>query len=85
MLMPVTDLIQFVRENRLEETVDLSKVPAKRLQPVAIELRATLREALLALRREQADALYVVQTTAPGFRRYYGVVTRGDLQNQYLG
>lgn len=83
-LMPVTDLIEFVRGNRLEDTVDLSEVPAKRLQPVAIELRATLREALLALRREQADALYVVQTTAPGFRRYYGVVTRGDLENQYF-
>lgn len=84
-IVPVTDVLQYVQESEGDEPVDLMEIPAKRLQPAPIEVRATLREALERLRRDKAEALYVTQTTAPGIRRYYGVVTRGDIENQYLG
>jgi CIC family chloride channel protein len=64
--------------------VDLLDIPAKRLQPAAIEMRATVREALDTMRKQGAEGLYVVQTTAPGIRRCYGVVTRADIESQFL-
>ncbi len=83
-LIPVTDVLNFLEREADVEDVDLLEVPAQRLQAAPIELRATLREALLALRRESAEALCVVQTNAPGLRRYYGVVMRQDIDSQYL-
>lgn len=83
-LIPVTDLLRQMQEGELSDPVDLLAIPAQRLQLAAIEIRASLREALDILRRERAEALYVVQTTAPGIRRYHGVVTRRDIESQYL-
>ncbi|MBA1147765.1 chloride channel protein [Ectothiorhodospiraceae bacterium WFHF3C12] len=84
-LVPVTDVLQYVQETPGDDPVDLMEIPAQRLQPSPIEVRASLREALERLRRDKAEALYVTQTTAPGIRRYYGVVTRGDIESKYLG
>jgi CIC family chloride channel protein len=84
-LLPVTDVLRYMEDSEPEEVVDLLAIPAQRLQPAAIDIRASLREALELLRRERAEALYVVQTTAPGIRRYHGVITRRDLENQTFG
>lgn len=84
-LVPVTDVLSHLEENAAEEDLDLLDIPAQRLQPAAVEIRASLREALEILRRERAEALYVVQTNAPGRRRYYGVLTRRDIEREYFG
>ncbi|MDZ7810916.1 MAG: hypothetical protein U5L11_13595 [Arhodomonas sp.] len=78
-------MLQHAHEIPETETVDLLAIPAQRLQPAAIDLRATVREALETLRRERAEALYVTRTTVPGVRGYYGIVTRRDIENRYLG
>jgi CIC family chloride channel protein len=83
-LLPVTDVLAQLEQAELGQELDLLDIPAKRLQPAAIEIRATLREALDAMRKHDAEALYVVQTTAPGIRRFYGVITRADIESQLL-
>lgn len=83
-LLPVTDVLSHLQNGGIGESLDLLDIPAKRLQPAAVEMRATLREALDILRKQEAEALYVVQTNAPGIRRYYGVVTRTDIESQYM-
>lgn len=84
-LVPVADVLSYLEENPREQDIDLLAIPAQRLQPAAVEIRASLREALEVLRRERAEALYVVQTNAPGRRRYYGVLTRRDIEREYFG
>lgn len=84
-LVPVADVLSHLEENKGDEELDLLAIPAQRLQPAPVEIRASLREALEILRRERAEALYVVQTNAPGRRRYYGVLTRRDIEREYFG
>jgi CIC family chloride channel protein len=84
-LLPIADLLEYLeREKAFEQPLDLLGLPATRLQAIPIELRATLRETLDALRHGRAEALCVVQTTAPGIRRYYGIVTRQEVDDLYL-
>lgn len=84
MLVPVTDILKFLEQQEAVQEIDLLELPAQRLQATPIDIRATLREALVALRRSGAEALSVVQVTAPGIYRYYGVVTRQEIDSQYL-
>lgn len=83
-LVPVTDILKFLEQQESVHEVDLLELPAQRLQATPINIRSTLREALVALRRTGAEALSVVQVTAPGIYRYYGVVTRQEIDSQYL-
>jgi CIC family chloride channel protein len=83
-LLPVADVLTELQTASAAQEVDLLDIPAKRLQPAPIEIRATMREALDTMRKQGAEALYVVQTTAPGIRRFYGVVTRADIERQIL-
>lgn len=83
-LLPMTDALNYLEEHKDDNDIDLLALPAQRLQATPIELRATLKEAVSALRRAGAEALCVVQTNAPGMRRYYGVVTRQDIDSQYM-
>lgn len=79
-IVPAGDVLAFLQLSQEAGEIDLMSIPAKRLQAAPVEMRATLSEALDALRKHEAEALYVVQTTVPGIRRYYGVVTRTDLE-----
>ncbi|KAB7623040.1 chloride channel protein [Alkalilimnicola sp. S0819] len=83
-VMPATDVLRYLEEHEDEQELDLLAIPAQRLQPAPIEIRATLREAFVQLRRRDAEALYVVQTTAPGITRYFGLVTKRELENQFF-
>ncbi len=82
-ILAVGDLLQFLELHPGADEVDLMGIPARRLQPAAIELQASLREALDVLEQTDAEALYVAHSPAPGFERYYGIVLRQDVENQY--
>ncbi len=82
-LLAAADLLQYLAVEPDAASVDLLGIPARRLEPAPIELQASLREALDVFQESDAEALYVVHQPAPGFQRYYGVVTRQDLENQY--
>ncbi len=82
-LLPVTDLLHHLQVESTME-VDLLQIPAKRLEPDTIEYRASLREALALFQEREVEALCVVNTIAPGIRRYLGVITRQDLEHQYF-
>ncbi|PUD99593.1 MAG: chloride channel protein [Candidatus Sedimenticola endophacoides] len=81
-LMPAVDLAAWMKENSDGE-VDLLEIPARRYQLAGVELRATLQEALEALRASGAEALYVKRMTAPAIIRIYGVLTREQIESAY--
>jgi H+/Cl- antiporter ClcA len=88
-LLPAVDLARALNslEEELEEPaehrIDLSGIPAERLELAPVELKATLQEALEIARETQSDALYVKRMTAPGIERIYGILTRGRLESAY--
>lgn len=83
-LLPVTDVLAELQSCEPQQPVDLLAMPAKRLQPAAIDLRATLREALDTMREKGAEALYVVHGRAASRQRIYGIITRGDIESQFF-
>ncbi|ABI55787.1 chloride channel protein [Alkalilimnicola ehrlichii MLHE-1] len=82
-LVPVADVLHHLQTDPQSE-VDLLAIPAKRLEPASIEYRASLREALALFQEREAEALCVVKTVAPGIQHHLGVVTRQELEYQYL-
>ncbi len=82
-LMAAVDLARFLQEADDSEPVDLLSIPARRMDVAAINLQATLQEALELLNRRTVEALYVERMTAPGIRRVYGVVTREQVDSAY--
>jgi len=83
-IMPAVDLARQTQESSNdEESIDLMSIPAIRLQPAAIDLNATLQEAMDQLKREQAEALYVRRMTAPSIYRIYGVLTQEKIEASY--
>ncbi len=82
-LMAAVDLARFLQEADDSEPVDLLSIPARRMNVAAINLQATLQEALELLNRRTVEALYVERMTAPGIRRVYGVVTREQVDSAY--
>lgn len=83
-LLPVTDVLAELQSVEPLQPLDLLAMPAKRLQPAAIDLRATLREALDTMRENGAEALYVVHGRAARRCRIYGIITRGDIESQFF-
>jgi hypothetical protein len=63
--------------------LDLTTIPAQRLEVAAVLLSATLQEALETLDENGCDALYVHRMTAPGIYRIYGLLTRGRVESAY--
>lgn len=82
LLLPALDLARYLKDSS-ETTIDLLKIPAKRLQITAIHLQASVDEALERLHEMQADAVYVDRPTVPGIRRIYGILTRETLESSY--
>lgn len=81
-VVAVPDVLAYLAENEVDE-IDLLKIPANRLQPAPIEIRATLKEALDQFRKTGAEALFVVQANAPGMYRHYGIITRDEIERRY--
>ena len=64
------------------DQIDLLAIPAERLQLAPIPLQATLQEALLALRQDSVEALYVLSQVR-GEQRIYGVLTSESVESAY--
>lgn len=83
LLMPAVDLARVLQEDPQLASIDLSEIPARRLQVSAINLQANLQEALDQLAKTRAEALYVERPTAPGIHKIYGVLTRERIDAAY--
>ncbi len=70
-------------EGEPDAPIDLLKIPGHRLEVAPVHLHDTLQEALEALDRTGAEALYVRRMTAPGFWRIYGILTRAEVESAY--
>jgi len=81
-VLPVADLLPYLEGKPDLDPLDLMDIPANRLQPATIDMRASLRDALDLLQDTDAEIICIRRSPAPGFQRYYGVVTRQDLENQ---
>jgi H+/Cl- antiporter ClcA len=86
-LMAAVDLARHIQDESEAEggvqEIDLLKIPAKRRQVGAVNLQATLQEALELLEKGGLNALYVERMTAPGIHRIYGVLTREQVESAY--
>ncbi len=86
-LMAAVDLARHIQDRDEDEggvqDIDLLKIPARREQVSAVNLQATLQEALELIEGGAAEALYVERVTAPGIRHIYGVLTREQIESAY--
>lgn len=81
-ILPGAELARHL-QSREYDMIDLNEIPAKRRSISPIDLRATLQEGLELLERDGADALYVVDQSAPADQAVYGVVTRENIEEHY--
>ena len=77
------DLIQFLETQDGEENIDLLQIPAKRLQTITIDLRATLAKTREVFTQENVEALCVTHWNVNATRYIYGVVTRDQFEELY--
>jgi hypothetical protein len=86
-LMAAVDLARHIQDEGEAEggvqEIDLLKIPAKRKQVGAVNLQATLQEAMELMDKGGLNALYVERMTAPGIYRIYGVLTREQVESSY--
>ena len=83
-LMPASNLARHMEEREEEETLDLLAIPAKRLQVVAVPFQATLQEGWEILQSSQSEALYVVRDTLTRQPAIFGILSRQDIETNYL-
>ena len=88
-LLPAIDLVHYLEQTAQEDNIeqetviDLTEIPAKRLEVSHIHLQATLEEALTELDKLNLDALYVERMIAPGINHVYGIITRQQIESAY--
>jgi hypothetical protein len=84
-LMPASDLARHMEERVAdEESLDLLAIPAKRLQVTAVPFQATLQEGIEILQSSQSEALYVVRDTLTRQPTIFGILSRQDIEANYL-
>ncbi len=66
-----------------DETIDLNKIPAERSLLLPIHREATLLEALLKMKQQHGQAVYVHQHAAPLMSEVAGIITMQDIDNYY--
>lgn len=77
------DLIKYLEEETEVETIDLMKIPGKRLQIASIDLRATLAKAREIFHADDVEALCVVHWNRRDRRHAYGVIVRDKFEYLY--
>lgn len=92
-LLPATDLAHYLNElsekegadqrDPDEESLDLLRIPAKRLDTAAITIIATLQEAHERMLSEQCNVLYITGAHGQSKNRIYGVITREHIESSY--
>ncbi len=65
------------------EVVDLAEIPARRFQALAVDMRASLQEALELIRDHKAEMLFVTNRADPSSCAVLGVVTEEDIEEHY--
>ncbi len=63
--------------------VDLADIPAERFQAQAIDMRASLQEALEQLSDGDTEMLYVVHDISPEQKQILGVLSEEDIEQHY--
>ncbi len=66
-----------------DHRIDLREIPGQRWRLYPIHPRATLQEALVLIKKENANAVYVTRPATPLTSDVAGVITRADLDNYY--
>lgn len=92
-VMPAADLAKQIQTTKTPsiaadgeaETapIALMEIPAQRLQVAAIDLQASLQEAVEKISQTGCEALYVQRTNAPGLKRVYGILTKSEIESSY--
>ncbi len=84
-LMLASELARHMEERTDEdEPLDLLAIPAKRLQVTPVAFQATLQEGWEALQSSQSEALYVVRDTLTRQPAIFGILSREDIEVNYL-
>ncbi len=84
-LLPAGELVRHLKESDEEEgPLDLLAIPAKRLQVAAVPFQATLQEGWELLHSNRAEALYVVRDTLTRQPTIFGILSREDIEANYL-
>ncbi|WP_461521456.1 chloride channel protein [Porticoccus sp.] len=63
--------------------IDLREIPGERWRLFPVHGRATLQEALLTMRQNNGQAVYISQPAAPLMSEVAGIITRQDIDNFY--
>jgi chloride channel protein, CIC family len=87
-LLPPADLSRFIATQDTlewppEHTVDLMAIPADRRQMEALHAGATLQEALILMKKNQVNAVYIHQMAAPLMSDIAGIISREDIEAFY--
>lgn len=85
LMMPAVELAKFVESMEVEsEMIDLTTIPALRLQAKAISLQANCQEAYELFQQDVAEALFVERIVGYSRQRVYGVLTKDMVERAYL-
>jgi len=88
-LLPATDMARHLNEicdnapEDKDQTLDLLKIPAKRLDTASIEIIATLQEAYEQMQSNHCEALYIIGAHGAARQRIYGVITKEHIESSY--
>ncbi|MBX2848012.1 MAG: chloride channel protein [Acidiferrobacterales bacterium] len=88
-LLPATDLARHINELDTDKQVDpdleldLLRIPAKRLDSVAIRIIDTLQEAHETMQANDCQILYVTGAHGSAKNRIYGIITRTHIDSSY--
>ena len=83
-LLRGVDLIRHIETNPDELSIDLLKLPAKRLQVDMIDVRATLAKTREKFNEGNAEALCITHWNKNASRYIYGVITRDQFEELYI-
>ena len=84
-LMPAAELARHMEERDDDkEDVDLQEIPAERLQATPVAYQATLQEGWELLQSSHSEALYVVRDTLTRQPTIFGILSREDIEANYL-
>jgi len=87
-LLRAADLARYLSEEDTSQwppdrLIDLRAIPAERRQLYAIHPEATLQEAWLLMKKENASAVYVTRPAPPLLSDVSGIITREDIEAFY--
>lgn len=90
-ILPATDLARHLNELQTQNlnwredtrTLDLYKIPAKRLDTASVTIVATLQEAHEKMQAEHCEVLYITGAHGESRTRIYGIVTREHIESSY--